>query len=401
MAEPAHQAVSGPASSPGSGPCAEEATALGETPPTRGAADAATDEEKEARTGPAEPAGEAGGSGSKKAKGKKAGVPNWAPIEAVACVWAQLAQCDEEQIQDGQGLQEGSKAKYLSKALELKRQGRWLPKLSGGRTPEQSAAIRAGPEATPESFWGKADKLKASVINHIVPIWWQVKDDQRSGWDMTEFVKEALARYWRQRTGKMQDLSAHPPEGWTCPEWEVFLFLGPPGHDDPALKPISEPGGGIGGPSQRRAVKQRKRDRAASGSELHGSIAPTNSAVKKAKSGAPSETTMAEQNGNDTKDTAISPSKYAIDRMTQAIGDMGGAIRTQCAIMERQADSMTLTAEAAAKKAKIETLRLQLQIFPPGSVEYQNAYQELVDANRSVAQAADEAAEQDANLRNL
>mmetsp|Transcript_32963 Transcript_32963/g.83197 ORF Transcript_32963/g.83197 Transcript_32963/m.83197 type:complete len:219 (+) Transcript_32963:775-1431(+) len=218
---------------------------------------------------------------------------------------------------------------------------------------------------------------------------------------MTEFVKEALARYWRQRTGKMQDLSAHPPEGWTCPEWEVFLFLGPPGHDDPALKPISEPGGGIGGPSQRRAVKQRKRDRAASGSELHGSIAPTNSAVKKAKSGAPSETTMAEQNGNDTKDTAISPSKYAIDRMTQAIGDMGGAIRTQCAIMERQADSMTLTAEAAAKKAKIETLRLQLQIFPPGSVEYQNAYQELVDANRSVAQAADEAAEQDGNLRNL
>jgi len=202
------------------------------------------------------------------------------------------------------------------------------------------------PKATSdESFWGKADKLKASVVNPIVPIWWQVKDDeQRSGWDdMTEFVKEALAR----------------------------------------------------------AVKKRKRERAASGSQLHGSNAPTNSAVKKAKSGAPSETTMAEQNGNDTKDTAISPSKYAIDRMTQAIGDMGGAIRTQCAIMERQADSMTLTAEAAAKKAKIETLRLQLQIFPPGSVEYQNAYQELVDANRSVAQAADEAAEQDGNLRNL
>eukprot|EP00873_Tetraselmis_striata_P033366 jgi/Tetstr1/453630/TSEL_040586.t1 len=93
----------------------------------------------------------AGGSGSKKAKGKKAGVPNWAPIEAVACVWAQLAQCDEEQIQDGQGLQEGSKAKYLSKALD-----------------------------------------KRALV----------KDDQRSGWDMTEFVKEALARYWRQRTGK-------------------------------------------------------------------------------------------------------------------------------------------------------------------------------------------------------
>jgi len=25
-------------------------------------------------------------------KGKKRGVPNWAPAEAVACVWAQIAQ---------------------------------------------------------------------------------------------------------------------------------------------------------------------------------------------------------------------------------------------------------------------------------------------------------------------
>jgi len=166
------------------------------------------------------------------------------------------------------------------------------------------------PKATSdESFWGKADKLKASVVNPIVPIWWQVKDDeQRSGWDdMTEFVKEALAR----------------------------------------------------------AVKKRKRERAASGSQLHGSNAPTNSAVKKAKSGAPSETTMAEQNGNDTKDTTIiSPSKYAIDKRTHATGDMGGAICTsaQYAIMERHGDSMTLTAEAAAKKAKIETLRLRLHV---------------------------------------
>ena len=29
-------------------------------------------------------------------RGKKAGVPNWAPMEAVACVWAQIAQCEEE-----------------------------------------------------------------------------------------------------------------------------------------------------------------------------------------------------------------------------------------------------------------------------------------------------------------
>eukprot|EP00873_Tetraselmis_striata_P029631 jgi/Tetstr1/449895/TSEL_036954.t1 len=126
MAQLAQQAVGGPASSPGSAPGrAEQATALGKTPPTRGVADAAMDGEEEAGTGPAEPAGVAGGSGSKKAKGKKAGVPNWAPIEVVACV---------------------------SHSPTLRRH-----------------SSRA--KTTPESFWGKADKLKASVINHIVPIW--------------------------------------------------------------------------------------------------------------------------------------------------------------------------------------------------------------------------------------
>jgi len=84
-------------------------------------------------------------------KGKKRGVPNWAPAEAVACVWAQIARSDE-QIQPLTELRKGAMKRRMSKAQELKRQGRWQDHLCGGRTPNQSAEIRAGPDCSPASF---------------------------------------------------------------------------------------------------------------------------------------------------------------------------------------------------------------------------------------------------------
>ena len=127
-------------------------------------------------------------------KGKKAGVPNWAPMEAVACVWAQIAQCEEEQQQSLAKLQSGAMARYLGKAKDLQGKGKWNLRLTGGRTPEQSAGIRAGPGCEPNSFWAKAEKIKSVVINHIVPLWWQVQDEQHSGWDEAEKMKETLKR---------------------------------------------------------------------------------------------------------------------------------------------------------------------------------------------------------------
>ena len=127
-------------------------------------------------------------------RGKKAGVPNWAPMEAVACVWAQIAQCEEEQQQPFTKLQSGAMARYLGKAKDLHGKGKWNARLTGGRTPAQSALIRAGPGCEPISFWAKAEKLKSAVINQIVPVWWQVQDEQHSGWDQSEKVKETLKR---------------------------------------------------------------------------------------------------------------------------------------------------------------------------------------------------------------
>ena len=85
-------------------------------------------------------------------------------------------------------------AKYLSKAPELKRQGRWTKPLCGGRNPEQSAKIRAGTDCNPATFYSKGNELKGSVINDIVPVWWRVRNEHHSGWDMSEFIKETKAR---------------------------------------------------------------------------------------------------------------------------------------------------------------------------------------------------------------
>lgn len=138
---------------------------------------------------------EGGGDEDQGAKqGRQKGSVKWAPAEAVACCWAQLAQAEYEQIQTLPALRQGAQARYLDKARELKRQGRWSEKLSGGRTPEASAKIRAE-LCSPEAFWAKADRLKRDVINEIVPKWWDVKDQNRSGWDATEFINETKARW--------------------------------------------------------------------------------------------------------------------------------------------------------------------------------------------------------------
>ena len=85
-------------------------------------------------------------------RGKKAGVPNWAPMEAVACVWAQIAQCEEEQQQSFTKLQSGAMARYPGKAKDLHGKGKWNFRLTGGRTPAQSALIRAGPGVSQTAF---------------------------------------------------------------------------------------------------------------------------------------------------------------------------------------------------------------------------------------------------------
>ena len=74
---------------------AEMAVADGAPLPRMGVDEAARDLNE---TAFADADGGAGNADNRK-RGKKAGVPNWAPMEAVACVWAQIAQCEEEQQQ--------------------------------------------------------------------------------------------------------------------------------------------------------------------------------------------------------------------------------------------------------------------------------------------------------------
>ena len=42
------------------------------------------------------------------------------------------------------------------------------------------------------------------------------------------------------------------------PPWEIFMFHGPPGHDEPWLKPMTDTNRGSSGPPQREATKRRK-----------------------------------------------------------------------------------------------------------------------------------------------
>ena len=86
-------------------------------------------------------------------------------------------------------------SRYLGKAKDLLGKGKWNLRLTCGRTPEQSAQIRAGPGCEPNSFCAKAEKLNSAVINHIVPMWWLVQEEQHSGWDESEKVKETFKRY--------------------------------------------------------------------------------------------------------------------------------------------------------------------------------------------------------------
>eukprot|EP00192_Tetraselmis_astigmatica_P014597 CAMPEP_0117657282 /NCGR_PEP_ID=MMETSP0804-20121206/5248_1 /TAXON_ID=1074897 /ORGANISM="Tetraselmis astigmatica, Strain CCMP880" /LENGTH=156 /DNA_ID=CAMNT_0005463727 /DNA_START=22 /DNA_END=493 /DNA_ORIENTATION=- len=74
-------------------------------------------------------------------KGKKRGVPNWAPAEAVACVWAQIARSDE-QIQPLTELRKGAMKRRMSKAQELN--GKGVGKTTCAAVGPQTRAQRSG-----------------------------------------------------------------------------------------------------------------------------------------------------------------------------------------------------------------------------------------------------------------
>lgn len=163
---------------------------------------------------------------------------------------------------------------------------------------------------------------------------------------------------------KQADSKDKPPETWTSPEWEVFMFLGPPGHDEPAFKPHTSHAGGTSGAPQRKEVKKRKRQEKGGGRASLG-----RASISKATSGAASSL--------DVEDTGASPSKGFLAQLSDVFfGGVGAvmekqalSLQSQAESMQRQADSMQQQAKAAdkaaaaaAKKAQINGLRLQLQV---------------------------------------
>ena len=155
------------------------------------------------------------------------------------------------------------------------------------------------------------------------------------------------------------------------------MFLGPPGHDDPAYKPVTDLQGGTSGPPQRSAVKKRKRvDAAEKRKKEKAAKASTKSSAEKRipvkgsskDTPAPASScgtlggTAVDALDDDLQDTSTSPTKGLFASMSVAITSVGTAIGQQNEILQKQADSLDKTAAAEAKKARIEALKLQLQV---------------------------------------
>jgi hypothetical protein len=178
---------------------------------------------------------------------------NWHADEHIALLWAAIAQSNFKQIQPLAELRKGTATRYLSKAKELVALRRWRCK----RAPEDSFEARC---KNPTTLWKMQGALRTAIVRDIVPLWTKLKKKQPSGWTKEQYVEETRVRYWREKIKLPPDSEDLPPASWTTNHWEVFMFLGAPGFDEPCLRAGLSPIGPGGKTCSRTAARKRARE---------------------------------------------------------------------------------------------------------------------------------------------
>jgi hypothetical protein len=315
--------------------------------------------------------------------------PNWDSTEAVALMWAGVSQDASKHGTSLSAWQNGTLNAYLPKARELARLGKW----DSPRTPEESFAMRC---RTPGLVWKSLHNLRSQVAHDVTPIWTKVEKTKPAGWEKYDVINETRNRYYRfRKKNTIKSPYEKPPPGWTCPQWEVFMFHGAPGTNEPCLRLGSPPLG----PSSRVAKKALKRAREAdAGTEAPSELASEPTTAHPADAGGNEGANGGDDGTGNGNDAIPIPVAADIDGLGAAAAgpsaptaEQGDALKiialaassisvsysSHVDVLKRQADAASTAARAKERLAAVEVIKLQLQTFSPGTAEHTAALYKL------------------------
>mmetsp|Transcript_27301 Transcript_27301/g.77040 ORF Transcript_27301/g.77040 Transcript_27301/m.77040 type:complete len:231 (+) Transcript_27301:532-1224(+) len=196
-----------------------------------------------------------------------------------------------------------------------------------------------------------------------------------------------LCRFWRSLNPEKNE--GTPPLGWSSPEWEVFKFLGAVGTDEPALRPFGIGiRGGSSGPPQRVDTKRRRQESCA-GRQRTSSPSPT--PRPDGAQGADTADGPQDVWGGSGQERLQTPTGSLTSDQCGGSGQGSGTesemLKAMKALQKGVAEQTVLlrqfsssdVARLATKRSmlRLEAVKAQLSVLPPGSPAYERALARL------------------------
>ena len=204
-------------------------------------------------------------------------------------------------------------------------------------------------------------------------------------------VVNVAYRFWEEMN-RGKEVQVPQAAAWTTPEWEVFMFLGAAGTDEPHLRPqaCASGKGGSSGPPQRRATKKRARSSAAGahqqteggegveggevglevGDEDTGFHTPqvggTGSGTGPIQAG--SEFTLRRPSSNTEADLLRN-----LTEMKEGMNETLAILREMAATDRSRVELDRTRVELETSKAHLNSLQVQIACFPVGSAAHARA----------------------------
>ena len=178
-------------------------------------------------------------------------------------------------------------------------------------------------------------------------------------------------RVWKDSVGDRSE--AEFVASWTTPEWEVFMFLGAHGANEPHLLPrASNRKGGSSGPPQRAATKRRRVSRAIAAEEVNGSAEVT---PREGVGAVESPLGVPSDSGTSTGRAA---SGYTLHRLSEEIdAELISSLKSMKSGMDEHMKLMESFRDTDRRKVDMKSIKLMLESFPPGSAEHTKALARL------------------------
>jgi hypothetical protein len=186
-------------------------------------------------------------------------------------------------------------------------------------------------------------------------------------------------RFWVE-SNRGKEVVENQPNGWSTPEWEVFIFLGAAGTDEPHLRPqVGESRkGGSSGPPQRRATK--KRARAAAAGEGH----ETGEVVDDAEATTGFETPPLGGTGSGTGPVRTGsemnlrlPTSDSEARLLNNVEEMKEGMRETITILREMVSIDRSRVDLETSRVQLSSIKVQLASFPVGSAAHTRALEHL------------------------